>query len=332
MKISVIVRTCNRPDFLEQSLCSVELQTHTDWEVIVFDDGDSYQNFKIVNEFKSRNPSNLITYYSSGTSYFLFRNSWIIAPRISQGQVMVRLDDDDILDSTALEFISKVFTETPDLDFAYGSSVLFTDGKLTQLIKTNTPLDFPKSRATWEGYEKGHPYNNPWRFKEDVYDEPRHISSIIHASKLNKICVFHPYMMRTKSVLAVLDKLTVTSNFVDDLEFMGSLDNLGLGFNKVDRILAYVRKHNEGQVTEPNKEILGTTLRKDILKVRDKVDELRPSGLDFQSNVVAINVDGNSNDGLTDELQSQFTQINSDITTRLNPESAFDDKFDWRRF
>jgi len=46
MKISVIVRTCNRPDFLEQSLCSVELQTHTDWEVIIFDDGDSVKTSK----------------------------------------------------------------------------------------------------------------------------------------------------------------------------------------------------------------------------------------------------------------------------------------------
>src|SRR6056300_728366 len=119
MKISVIVRTCNRPDFLEQSLCSVELQTHTDWEVIIFDDGDSVKNFKIVNEFKKRNPLNLVTYYSSGGDYFLFRNSWILAPRISQGQVMVRLDDDDILDAESLSFIDKVFTQTPDLEFAY---------------------------------------------------------------------------------------------------------------------------------------------------------------------------------------------------------------------
>lgn len=332
MKISVIVRTCDRPEFLEQSLCSVELQTHTDWEVIVFDDGDGYKNFKIVNEFKNRNPSNLVTYYSSGQSYFLFRNSWILAPRISQGQVMVRLDDDDILDTEALSFIDTTFTNTPDLDFAYGSSVLFTDGKLTQLIKTNTPLDFPKSRATWEGYEKGYPYNNPWRFKEDVYDEPRHISSIIHASKLNKICVFHPYIMRTKSVLDVLDKITVTSRFVDDLEFLGSLDYLGLGFNKLDKILSYVRKHDKGQVTEPNREIDGTTLREDILKIRDKVDELRPSGLDFQSKVVDINIDGNYNDGVTQELQTRFDSINDNIAVRLNPESSFSEKFDWRLF
>ena len=332
MKISVIVRTCNRPDYLEQALTSVQLQTHKDWEVIVFDDGDSPKILNIVTEFKKKNPNNLVTYYSSGNSYFLFRNSWILAPRISQGQVMVRLDDDDILDSEALEFIDKVFTQTPELDFAYGSSVLFKGDKLTQIIKTNTPLNFPKSTTTWEGYEKGHPYNHPWRFKDNVYDEPRHISSIIHASKLNKICVFHPYIMRTSSVLTVVDKITVTSNFVDDLEFLGSLDNLGLSFTNLYKILAYVRKHEDGQVTDSNKEIQGTTLRSDILRVRDKVDELRPSGLDFQSNVIDIEVDDNFNNGLDDDLQNRFDQLRNQIDLVLNPQVTTADRFDWRKF
>ena len=37
MKISVIVRTYNRPDLLKEALASVQLQSHTDWEVIIFD-------------------------------------------------------------------------------------------------------------------------------------------------------------------------------------------------------------------------------------------------------------------------------------------------------
>ena len=49
MKISVIVRTCKRPDFLEQALTSIQLQTHKDWEVIIFDDGDNKLNQEIVN-------------------------------------------------------------------------------------------------------------------------------------------------------------------------------------------------------------------------------------------------------------------------------------------
>ena len=72
MKISVIVRTCKRPDFLEQALTSIQLQTHKDWEVIIFDDGDSSLNQKIVNSFKDRT-NNLVTYINSGKTISLIQ-------------------------------------------------------------------------------------------------------------------------------------------------------------------------------------------------------------------------------------------------------------------
>ena len=331
MKISVIVRTCSRPDFLEQALASVQLQTHKDWEVIVFDDGDSSKNQKVVNEFKLRVPNNKVTYMNSGGAYHLFKESWKIAPKISEGEVMIRLDDDDILDSEALSFVDKVFTETTELDFAYGSSVLFRNDKVFEVMPTQTPLDIPKTKDIWAGYiEK--PWNEPWTFMKDFYDEPHHITSIIHASKLNIMCVFHPYIMRTSSVLKVVDKINMTSNFVDDLEFIASLDYLGLGFNSLKKILTYVRKHDEGSVTD-GRTINGTNLWNDIMRIREKVDmELRPSGLDFLSKVVELNIDDNFNDGVTDELSSKFKQLKLNIETILNPPKKFNDRFDWRRF
>ena len=331
MKVSVIVRTCNRPDFLEQSLASIELQSHKDWEVIVFDDGDNPKNQSIVNEFKDRT-DNLVTYINSGKSYHLFKESWKIAPRISSGEIMIRLDDDDILDSEALEFVSKVFTETPDLDFAYGSSVLFKEDKIFELMKVQTPLDLPKSKDIWEGYIQGHPYNHPWKFKTDYFKKPKHISSIIHASKINEMCIWHPYVMRTESVLKVLDRIKMTSNFVDDLEFLGSLDNLGLGYNKLNKILTYVRKHDAGSVTDRGNTINGVTLWDDILRVRDEVDFLRPDGLEFQSKIVKINIDGNYNNGIDKDLQNKFESLLSDIDDIICPPVPFDDKFDWRNF
>ena len=331
MKISVIVRTCSRPDFLEQALTSIQLQTHKDWEVIVFDDGDNSENQKIVNEFKSRT-DNLVTYINSGKSYHLFKESWKIAPRISSGEVMIRLDDDDILDSETLEFVSKVFTETPDLDFAYGASVLFKDDEVFDIMDTKNPLELPKSKDIWEGYVEGYPYNVPWRFKSNHFDKPKHISSIIHASKANAFCIFHPYIMRTSSILKVVDKIKMTSNFVDDLEFLGSLDNLGLGFNSLSKILTYVRKHNEGSITDKDKTINGVNLWNDIFRVRDEVDFLRPDGLNFQSNIIDVNVDGNENNGVTDEVKKRFKKVLTNITNIINPPAKLNDKFDWRKF
>jgi glycosyltransferase involved in cell wall biosynthesis len=332
MKISVIVRTCSRPDFLEQALASVQLQTHTDWEVIVFDDGDNSKNQRVVNEFKLRVPLNKVTYINSGGSYHLFKESWKIAPKISEGEVMIRLDDDDILDSNTLSFVSEVFTQTPDLDFAYGTSVLFRGDDVFEMMPTQTPLDIPKTKDIWEGYIE-EPWNIPWRFKKNYYDEPHHITSIIHASKMNEMCVFHPYMMRTSSVLRVVDKITMTSNFVDDLEFLASLDYLGLGFNSLNKILTYVRKHDEGSITD-GRTINGVTLWNDIYRVREKVDmELRPTGLDFLSKVVEVNIDSNSNNGVDVDIKNRFKLLLSDIKSTLTPPTkTFHDRFDWRRF
>ena len=331
MKISVIVRTYKRPEFLEQALASIQLQTHKDWEVIVFDDGDSSLNQTIVTEFKQRN-TNLVTYINSGKAFHLFKESWKIAPKIANGEVMIRLDDDDILDSNCLEFVNTLFTETSDLDFAYGNSAVFKGNTLLNLMDTKTPLDFPKSKDIWSGYVEGHPYNIPWKFTNNYYDEPKHISSIIHASKLNQMCIFHPYIMRTKSILKVVDKINMTSNFVDDLEFLGSLDNLGLGYTSIKKVLSYVRKHDEGSITEEGKETNGVTLWDDIFRVRDEVDFLRPNGTEFQSNVIKIKVPYNYSTQIDSDMKKTFGNLLSNIDNIIKPKSTFKERFDWRRF
>ena len=183
---------------------------------------------------------------------------------------------------------------------------------MESICQSQTPTEAPKTKDIWEGYLHGHPYNNPWRFKHNHYEEPQHYTSIIHCSKANIMCSYHTYVMRVSSVLKVLDKITMTSNFVDDLEFLGSLDNLGLKHTSIKRILSYVRNHDQGRVTDKEKLIDGITFRESILHTRDKVDFLRTDG--FQSNLLINNIDGNFNEGvITSKHQSHFTQYKRKI-------------------
>lgn len=318
MKVTVVVRTYNRPEFLKEALASIQLQTHTDWEVLIFDDAASVENFTIYNKFKDTNSDKRVMYLTTKKSHDLFQNSWLISPDLAEGEIMVRLDDDDLLYETALEFLSDTYTKNPELDFSYGSSVTFSENGLGDLIQTNTPFEHPKTHHEWAAYTipNNAPWGNPWAFYRDYYKEARHLTSIIHCAKDNMFCVFHTYVMRTSSVKRVKDKITMTSKFVDDLEFMGSLDYLGLGHASIKKILTYVRIHNEGRISDGGRITDNTNIFNENFRIRDKVDELRPSG--FLSKVIPLDAPDNLNNGVTDTLRNDFSSYKQRIFDIVN--------------
>lgn len=318
MKVTVVVRTNNRPEFLKEALVSIQLQTHTNWEVLIFDDSATIENFTIYNKFKDRNSDKRIMYITTKQSYDLFGNSWLISPDLAEGEIMVRLDDDDLLAEDSLEFLSNLYEKNPELDFSYGSSVTFDENGLGDIIQTNTPFEHPKTHHEWAAYTipNNAPWGTPWAFYRDYYEEARHLTSIIHCAKDNMFCVFHTYVMRTKSVRCVKDKITITTKFVDDLEFMGSLDYLGLGHTSIKKVLTYVRVHNEGRVSDVGRITNNTNIFNENFRIRDKVDELRPSG--FLSKIIPVGVPDNLNNGVDNNLKTQFSSYKQRIYDIVN--------------
>jgi hypothetical protein len=122
--------------------------------------------------------------------------------------------------------------------------------------------------------------------------------------------------MRTASVKRVKDKITMTSKFVDDLEFMGSLDYLGLGHTSIKKILTYVRIHNQGRVSDGGRITDNTNIFNENFRIRDKVDELRPSG--FLSKVIPLDSPDNLNNGITDTIKNQFSLYKQRIFDIVN--------------
>jgi glycosyltransferase involved in cell wall biosynthesis len=318
MKITIVVRTHSRPDFLKEALVSIDLQTHKDWEVLLFDDAASDINFEIYKSFKNRNLDKRIMYITTGIDYDMFQNSWLMSPDLANGELIVRLDDDDILAEDALEFISHTYERNPELEFSYGSAVTFSDNGLDIVIQTNTAFDHPKTPHAWAAYTipNNNPWYEPWAFYRDYYNEPKPFTSIIHAAKDNAFCIFHTYVMRTSSVKRVKDKITMTSKFVDDLEFMGSLDYLGLGQAALKKILTYVRVHKSGRVSDGGRVVDNTNIFNENFRIRDKVDHLRPSG--FLSKVIPLDAPDNKNDGVTNELKDKFSSYKQRIFDIVN--------------
>jgi len=318
MKVTVVVRTYNRPNLLREALASVFLQSHTNWEVLIFDDSASIDNFKIYNDFKSLCGDKRVMYLTTKQSHDLFQNSWLMAPDLAEGEIMVRLDDDDLLAEDTLEFLANTYTKNPELEFSYGSSLTFDETNLGNVIQTNTPFEHPKTHHEWAAYTipNNAPWGEPWAFYRDYYSEARHLTSIIHCAKDNMFCVFHTYVMRTASVRRVKDKITITSKFVDDLEFMGSLDYLGLGHASLKKILTYVRMHNQGRVSDGGRITDNTNIFNENFRIRDKVDELRPSG--FLSKVIPLDAPDNFNNGVDDTTKTQFSSYKQRIFDIVN--------------
>ena len=318
MKVTVVVRTYNRPNLLREALASIFLQTHSDWEVLIFDDSASIDNFKIYNDFKSLCGDKRVMYMTTKKEHDMFGNSWLIAPDLAEGEIMVRLDDDDLLAEDALEFLVNTYTKNPELEFSYGSSLTFDENNLGNVIQTNTPFEHPKTHHEWAAYTipNNAPWKEPWAFYRDYYPEARHLTSIIHCAKDNMFCVFHTYVMRTASVRRVKDKITITSKFVDDLEFMGSLDYLGLGHTSIKKILTYVRIHNQGRVSDGGLIVDNTNIFNENFRIRDKVDELRPSG--FLSKVIPLDAPDNFNNGIDDTIKTQFSSYKQRIFDIVN--------------
>lgn len=112
-KVSVVVRTCQRPDVLRETLISLENQTYRDFEVIVVEDGLNTAEMMIKEEFSSLD----IKYFFTGQ-----RQGRSIAGNIglaeSSGDYVNFLDDDDVFFADHLELMVSAL-ETTDMLAAY---------------------------------------------------------------------------------------------------------------------------------------------------------------------------------------------------------------------
>ena len=91
-KVSIIVRTCNRPQVLRSALLSVQAQTYSEIETVVIEDGKAAAKNMIQNEFPNMNILYHATEEKVGRS-----KAGNLGLSISTGLYCNFLDDDDVL-------------------------------------------------------------------------------------------------------------------------------------------------------------------------------------------------------------------------------------------
>lgn len=122
-RVSIVVPTYNRADMLVECLESIFIQTFTDFEVIVVDDGSTDNTEDIIRPYLNR--IRYIKQENRGNAGA--RNSGI---ELANGEIVAFNDSDDLWLPDKLERQVKYLDEHPDIDMVCGNGIFFGNRKL----------------------------------------------------------------------------------------------------------------------------------------------------------------------------------------------------------
>jgi glycosyltransferase involved in cell wall biosynthesis len=127
-RISVVVPTHNRQEFLAEALDSVGAQTLRDWECLVCDDGSTDGTAELVQTLSRRDPRfRLVPLPRSGKNGAV-RNQGVLE---AASPVVAFLDDDDLRLPASLALQLHVLETFPEAPFVFGRVERFGEGSGT---------------------------------------------------------------------------------------------------------------------------------------------------------------------------------------------------------
>lgn len=112
--VSILVRTCGRPDTLRESLLSLKNQTYKNIEIVVIEDGPDVSRAMIYEEFGELN----LKYKATGQKVGRCEVG-NIALETASGEYFNFLDDDDLLYSDHVEVLANQLSKRPQFKAAY---------------------------------------------------------------------------------------------------------------------------------------------------------------------------------------------------------------------
>jgi glycosyltransferase involved in cell wall biosynthesis len=125
-RISVIITTKNRAEQLKNAINSVMLQTFTDFELIVVDDGSTDSTQKLMDKY--RDPR--VRYFKRKRSRGIQAIAKNKGTKEAKGDFIAYLDDDNTYRPDHLSVLYKVLESRPDCVVSYGDRWIHTpDGK-----------------------------------------------------------------------------------------------------------------------------------------------------------------------------------------------------------
>ncbi|HEY8401179.1 MAG TPA: glycosyltransferase family 2 protein [Cytophagaceae bacterium] len=131
-KVSVIVRTCGRPDMLRETLQSLSHQGYKNFEVVIVEDGEPVSKSMIDAEFSHLN----IIYKATGKKVGRSKVG-NLGMELATGKYLNFLDDDDVFFADHIEVLVKELERNPGYRAAY--SIGF---ETPIVIKSKSPYQY----------------------------------------------------------------------------------------------------------------------------------------------------------------------------------------------
>ena len=123
MKVSVVMATRNRVDFLERAIKSVQGQVYPHWELVVVDDGSTDDTPQLL-ERLCREDERIVCISGSHAGAASARNQGL---RRASGEIVCYQDDDNLMQPLWLKAVAWSFDRDPETKVVYGAAVVDVD-------------------------------------------------------------------------------------------------------------------------------------------------------------------------------------------------------------
>lgn len=140
--VTIVTTYYNRAGFLKETLRSLQLQTLTDWEVILWNDGSTDNSEKIAREIAETDSR----FRLFGNERIGHAQSLVRACAEAQGRYIGILDSDDLLEPTALEETAAVLESRPDIGMVYTDHVVIDGNGQRRGIGRRCQIPYSKDR------------------------------------------------------------------------------------------------------------------------------------------------------------------------------------------
>ncbi len=152
--VSIVIATYNRANLISETIDSVLLQTHRNWELIIVDDGSIDNTEEVVTKYTKND--NRINFFKRPKNRLKGPNSSRnFGIEKSNGIYILSLDSDDWLLPDYLKNKIKVLIDKPDIDGVLSKTIMVDDNKALIKKEKRTYLtrnlleDFISLKVSW---------------------------------------------------------------------------------------------------------------------------------------------------------------------------------------